>query len=88
MGKTTKLLEKILIGKSDQNIRFSELCNLLTSFGFKVRIRGSHYIYFKDGILEIINIQEISGYCKAYQVKQFREIIIKYKLEIIQEDES
>ena len=37
---------------------------------------------------EIINIQEIGGHSKAYQVKQIREIIINYKLEIQEDDES
>lgn len=88
MGKATKVLEKILNGKSDHNIKFNELCNLLSKLGFEVRIRGSHYIYYQDGVQEIINIQEIGGHSKAYQIKQIREIIINYKLEIQEDDES
>jgi predicted RNA binding protein YcfA (HicA-like mRNA interferase family) len=88
MGKASKLLEKILTGRSDHNIKFSELCILLTKLGFEVRIKGSHHIYYKEGVLEIINIQEIDSHSKAYQVKQIREIIINYKLEIREEDES
>ncbi|MBK8448492.1 MAG: type II toxin-antitoxin system HicA family toxin [Saprospiraceae bacterium] len=88
MGKASKLLEKILNGKSDHNIKFNELCNLLTKLGFEVRIKGSHYIYYKESIQEIINIQEIVGHSKTYQVKQIREIIINYKLEIREDDES
>ncbi|MBK9726569.1 MAG: type II toxin-antitoxin system HicA family toxin [Saprospiraceae bacterium] len=87
-GKASKLLEKILYGKSDHNIKFNELCNLLTKLGFEVRIKGSHYIYYKESIQEIINIQEIVGHSKAYQVKQIREIIFNYKLEIQEDDES
>ena len=88
MGKASKLLEKILNGRSDHNIKYNELCNLLTKLGFEVRIKGSHYIYYKESIQEIINIQEIGGHSKAYQVKQIREIIINYKLEIQEDDES
>lgn len=69
MGKASKLLEKILSGKSDNNIKFSDLCSLLTKLGFEVRIKGSHYIYYKEGVQEIINIQEIGGHSKSYQVK-------------------
>ncbi|MBK8482978.1 MAG: type II toxin-antitoxin system HicA family toxin [Saprospiraceae bacterium] len=87
-GKASKLLEKILYGKSDHNIKFNELCNLLTKLGFEVRIKGSHYIYYKESIQEIINIQEIVGHSKTYQVKQIREIIFNYKLEIQEDDES
>lgn len=87
MGKAYKLFEKIIKGQSDNNIMFNELWILLTKLGFEVRIKRSHYIYYKEGAQEIINIQEISGHSKAYQVKQIREIIINYKLEI-QEDEE
>ena len=86
MGRATKLLEKILNGKSDQNIKFNEICNLLSKLGFELRIKGSHFIYYKEGVHEIINIQEIGGESKAYQVKQIREIIINYKLEIQEDD--
>jgi predicted RNA binding protein YcfA (HicA-like mRNA interferase family) len=48
--------------------------------GFEERVKGSHHIYFKDGIDEIINLQPSNGKAKPYQVKQVRELIIKYKL--------
>jgi predicted RNA binding protein YcfA (HicA-like mRNA interferase family) len=67
-------------GGSDGNILFDELCNLLKFFGFKERIRGSHHIFSRDGILEIINIQPLGGMAKVYQVKQIRSIIAKYRL--------
>ncbi|MBK9109633.1 MAG: type II toxin-antitoxin system HicA family toxin [Saprospiraceae bacterium] len=87
MGKASKLLDKILTGKSDHNIKFNDLCSMLMKLGFDVRIKGSHYIYYKEGVQEIINIQDINGHSKAYQVKQVREIIINYKLEIREDDE-
>ena len=49
-------------------------------FGFIERIRGDHYIYSKDGVDEIINIQPVGNKSKAYQVKQVRNLIHKYKL--------
>ncbi|WP_083305225.1 type II toxin-antitoxin system HicA family toxin [Moorena producens] len=57
MGKYEKLLQKILTGTSDKNIKFSELCQLLKKLGFDERIRGDHYIFTKDNVEEIINIQ-------------------------------
>jgi hypothetical protein len=45
-----------------------------------LRQKGSHHILTKDGIEEIINIQPKNGKAKSYQVKQVREIIIKYRL--------
>ncbi len=87
MGKNSKLIEKILRGNSDNNIKFTDLCRLLLKLGFEVRIKGSHHIFFKNGLHEIINIQEINGHSKAYQIRQIREIIINNKLEIHGEDE-
>lgn len=80
MSKAQKLLVKILQAASDQNVSFNELCNLLLSLGFKQRIKGSHHIFYKEDIIEIINIQPKGSKAKAYQVKQIRDILIKHKL--------
>ncbi len=48
--------------------------------GFNCRIKGSHHIFYKDGIDEIINLQPDGSKAKPYQVKQVRTIIINYKL--------
>jgi predicted RNA binding protein YcfA (HicA-like mRNA interferase family) len=81
MGKYEKLLQKILSGRQDQSIPFSELTHLLSSLGFSGRIKGSHHLFFRSDIAEIINIQPIDNKAKAYQVNQIRNLIIKYKLE-------
>jgi len=76
-----KILEKVLTGLSDKNIRFSELRNLVLSLGFDERIRGDHHIFAKAGVAEILNLQPLgNGMAKAYQVKQVRSVILKYKL--------
>ena len=80
MSKTEKLLLKVLRGVSDSNISFDQICQLLVNLGFEQRIRGSHHIFAKDRVDEIINIQPKGSQAKAYQVKQIREIILKYKL--------
>ncbi len=82
MSKFEKILTKLLRGTSDANFDFHELVGLLERLGFQMRIKGSHHILFKDDILEIINIQEKSGKAKPYQVKQIRNIILKYKLNL------
>jgi hypothetical protein len=86
MSQTDKLLAKILSGTSDKNIAFEQLCQLLIKLGFDERIRGSHHIYTKDGMEEILNLQPKQGKAKAYQVKQVREVILKYELG--EQDES
>ncbi len=76
-----KLIEKILTGVSDNNIRFADLRKLLLSLDFIERIKGDHHILTISGIEEIINIQPLKdGMAKAYQVKQIRKILVKYKL--------
>ena len=80
MSKFDKILQKILNGLSDQNIDFADFLNMIINLGFEVSQKGSHHILTKDEIEEIINIQPKNGKAKAYQVKQVRELIIKYKL--------
>lgn len=87
MGKHDKLLIKILRGTSDANIQFSGLCNLLKVFGFDERIRGDHHIFTRIDIEEILNLQPIGSKSKPYQVKQIRNIILKYKLNLGADDE-
>lgn len=79
MSKFEKIIQKLLSG-NDQNFEFNDLCNLLETLGFDNRIKGSHHIYFKKGITEIINLQPRNKKAKPYQVKQVREILIKYNL--------
>jgi hypothetical protein len=55
---------------------------LILIFGFSERIRGSHYIFSKEGVEEILNLQEKNSKAKPYQVKQVRLIILKYQLSV------
>ncbi len=80
MSKLDKVLEKILRGTSDANIDFDDLSQLLINVGFDVRIRGSHHIFTKHDVVEIINLQPKGSKAKPYQVKQVRNLILKYKL--------
>ncbi|MDR4497960.1 MAG: type II toxin-antitoxin system HicA family toxin [Candidatus Scalindua sp.] len=80
MGKQEKLLLQILKGQSDTNINFQDLVSLLRRFGFEKRVSGSHHIFRKEGILEKINLQKEGNKAKPYQIRQVRNIILKYKL--------
>jgi hypothetical protein len=54
---------------------------MLRRLGFEERINGSHHIYSRDGVAEIVNLQPgDDGKAKPYQVKQVKEILDKYKL--------
>jgi hypothetical protein len=48
--------------------------------GFEERIRGSHHIFTRDGIEEILNLQPRRSRAKPYQVKQVRNVIVRYRL--------
>ncbi len=80
MGKFDKLLTKLLLGNSDKNFAFNDLVKILLSLSFKMRVNGSHHIFTNERIIEIINIQPNNNIAKPYQLKQVRELIVKYKL--------
>jgi hypothetical protein len=80
MSKYDKLLFQILRGKSDANVPFNDLRQLLMELGFEERIRGSHHMFRRAGIVEKINLQREGNKAKVYQVRQVRAVILKYKL--------
>jgi predicted RNA binding protein YcfA (HicA-like mRNA interferase family) len=71
---------QVLRGSSDANIRFSELRGLLSRLGFAERIKGSHHIFTREDVAEILSLQPRNSLAKPYQVKQVRKILIRYKL--------
>jgi hypothetical protein len=75
-----KILEKLLRGESDANIRFDDICQLLQTKGFRMRVSGSHHIFTKPGVIERINLQREGSKAKPYQIRQVRKILAQYKL--------
>ena len=85
--KKRKLLEALLEGRSDRNIRFDQMCSLLIYLGFEQRIKGSHHIFSIPHVREIINVQPLpDGNAKAYQVKEVRRILLHYNLTLGADD--
>jgi hypothetical protein len=80
MSKYDKLLFQILRGTADANVPFDDLRGLLQRLGFQERIRSSHHIFRKEGVVEKINLQRDSNKAKVYQVRQVRAVLLKYKL--------
>ena len=85
MSSFEKLVQKILSGRQDSSIPFQEVVSLLKSLDFSLRIKGSHHIFYREGIEELINIQPEGSKAKPYQVKQVRDLIVKYRLEVSDE---
>jgi hypothetical protein len=82
MGSIEKLYEHILMRRSDANVPFETLCTLLRRLGFDERIRGDHHIFTMGGVEEILNLQPRDGKGKPYQVKQVRNVILKYRFHV------
>jgi len=81
VSKQEKLKAQILGGASNANIAFADLCWLLERLGFDARQKGgSHRVFKRQGVEEILNLQEKAGKAKPYQVRQVSEIIRKYEL--------
>jgi hypothetical protein len=53
---------------------------MLRRLGFDERVRGSHHIFTKAGVEEVLNLQPKGSKSKPYQVKQVRNVIVRYKL--------
>jgi len=82
MSKLEKLLSRIVNGRADANITFADLCLLLRRLGFSERTRGSHHIFSRADIEERLNLQESGTKAKPYRVRQVRNVIVKYRLEV------
>lgn len=76
-----KLIKKLLSGS--KNIRFSEAKAGAQAFGFKLdRVSGSHHIFIHPDIPELVNLQDVKGKAKPYQVKQLLKTVEKYNLQL------
>jgi len=79
MTRRQKLIEKIQ--NNPAGVRFQEICRLAKQLGFTKRGgKGSHIVYEKDGVDEILTFQDRRGMAKPYQVKQLLAVIEKYRL--------
>jgi predicted RNA binding protein YcfA (HicA-like mRNA interferase family) len=80
-----RLLKRLAQGAL-QNVSFTDMMNLVEGFGFKLqRTRGSHHIFSHPGITELVNLQEVEGKAKPYQIRQFLRLVERYNIKM--EDE-
>lgn len=82
MAQWEKIRDRVLSGRSDANIPFNQLCTVLRRLGFSERVTGSHHTFTRNDIPDIIVVQPSKGEAtaKRYQVKQIRELLLKYNL--------
>ena len=80
MVKAQKILQKVLSGS--KNIAFADFVVLVEAYGFHLsRVRGSHHIFVHPGVRELVNLQDVKGQVKPYQVKQFMSLVERYNLD-------
>lgn len=76
-----KLLLKVASGS--KNVSFSDMITLVEAFGFHLaRVNGSHHIFVHPEVRELVNLQEVNGKAKPYQVRQFLQLVELYDLEL------
>lgn len=79
--KPRKVLQKILSGS--KNVRFTDFVGLVEAFGFRLeRVNGSHHIFTHPDVPELVNLQEVKGEVKPYQVRQFMKLVERYDLRL------
>lgn len=85
--KKTKLLRRALSGS--KGLRFNELVGLAGAFGFRLsRVSGSHHIFVHKNVPELLNLQDVGGEAKPYQVRQFLRLVERYNLKMGEEGED
>jgi predicted RNA binding protein YcfA (HicA-like mRNA interferase family) len=81
MGKKRKLLQRLLSGS--KNVSFTDAVSCAEAFGYRLdRVNGSHHIFVHDQVPVVLNLQNVSGKAKPYQIKQLLQIIEIYNLKI------
>jgi len=76
-----KLLAKVASGS--KNISFNEMVTLIEAFGYRLsRVNGSHHIFVHPEVPELVNLQEVGGKAKPYQIRQFLRLVELYDLEL------
>lgn len=88
MGRHDKLLAQLLGGRADANVGFEAMCALLRRVGFQERTSGSHHVFRRTGVEEIITLQRDGDKAKVYQVRQVRAVLVPYGLTTIEGDEE
>ncbi|HEX9032797.1 MAG TPA: type II toxin-antitoxin system HicA family toxin [Streptosporangiaceae bacterium] len=80
--RPTRLFNRIAAGAVG-NVDFGDLITLLETMGFKeVGGRGSHRVFVRQGVAEILTLQETHGQAKPYQVRQVVALIRQYNLSL------
>lgn len=76
-----KILDKAL--SNSRNLSFRDFCKLIQAFNFKLsRVNGSHHIFSHPDITELVNVQNVQGQAKPYQIRQFLRLVEEYNIKL------
>lgn len=77
-----RLLQRLVQG-AVQNVAFRDMTKLVEGFGFRLqRTAGSHHIFIHPSVPELLNLQEVGGEAKPYQIRQFLRLVERYNLRL------
>ncbi len=77
-----KLLERLAQGAM-RNVSFGDMVNLIEGYGFRlVRTQGSPHIFMHDDVAELVNMQDVHGEAKPYQIRQFLRLVSRYNIRL------
>ena len=77
-----RLCARILRGEVG-NVAFGDLVQLLLDLDFRETSgRGSHRVFARAGVIELVNLQVEKGDAKLYQVRQVANLIRRYNLKL------
>jgi len=80
--KRRKLLKRLSEGQL-KNVAFGDMINMVEGFGFRLdRVSGSHHIFLHPAVQELVNLQEVKGEAKPYQIRQFLRLVERYNLRL------
>jgi len=78
--KPRKLLTRLASG-SLTNVSFADFQRFVEAFGWRLsRTSGSHHVYVHPDLDQLVNLQEVRGEAKPYQIRQFLRLVERYNL--------
>ena len=77
-----RLLQRLAQGAL-QIVAFRDMVSLVEGFGFRLqRTTGSHHIFVHPNVPELVNLQDVRGEAKPYQIRQFLRLVERYSLRL------
>jgi predicted RNA binding protein YcfA (HicA-like mRNA interferase family) len=65
------------------NVRFADFQRFVEAHGFRLRrVTGSHHVFAHPQVAELVNLQNVGGEAKPFQVRQVLRLIERYNLRL------